>query len=110
MKLFHLHIQPSDGETAWIVQANSPKEAAEKYIEAAIDEEISIPLDGLDMSCEPCVTVHQLPDATDEAKILLWQNMDKIQIDLTEIQAWKVAVERGWDPEEGWPSEEGPAI
>lgn len=97
MKLYMVGNRETVEDSQWRVAAESPDQAAELYIKALFEEEISVDADELEElgKIEIQEETASLPD---QPGVIQWEGGELIDVPLGEIDAWNNARGTQWEP------------
>lgn len=102
MKLCHfmVSIPGTIEDSSWVVYAATAEEAAELYVRAVLDEEISV--DEEEMADCGEVKLDCFPPVPDTPGIVDWAQFSSRTISLSSISAWATREVDPDDPEQGF--------
>ena len=90
-----VRIPNSEENSEWFVDAHSPEQAADIYVQAIVDEKISVMASDLFEAWR--VEVTALPALRAEPGLIGWEDVITIRVSVDEIPAFTAAVARGWN-------------
>lgn len=101
-----IRIPQSAENTEYFVDAETPAEAADLFVQAIVDEAISV--DCAELFDARRVEVTRLPPVGQNARVVNWEETADVLITLDDIPAFSAAIARGWnrdgsydEPEDG---------
>lgn len=86
----------SEENSDFMVDATSPEEAADLYIQAIVDERISVIAS--EIFDARWLVVTTAPSVGESARVIGWKETRETRICVDDVPAFTNAVERGWSP------------
>lgn len=106
-----IRIPQSAENTEYFVDAETPAEAADLFVQAIVNEAISV--DCADLFDARRVEVTRLPPVGQTARVVNWEETTDMQISVDDIPAFSAAIARGWNRDGGFDEPEdgsGPGL
>jgi len=98
MTLKHFQVSAPDTieDSSWVIYAETPEMAAELYVRAVLDEEISV--DPEDMEDCGKLEIECFPAPLTSPGIVDWAQVTKLKMDLSSVSAWLNHINAEQDP------------